>query len=390
MRQKLLRYLKIFLINFILLYFCLYVLEIFLNYNKDKLFLKTRLYYLNSVQKKISDEKFYLNIGPYKFIDKKHKILPLSGYENASIFLCLDENNKPITFFSDENGFNNHYSFKNNDYLLIGDSYVQGMCVDKKNNLNSQFYKLSLKSTSMGVAGNGPLLEFATYKEFESLKNYKDVILFITIENDYWDLYHEKENKILINYLDNKDFKQNFSSYETKSLKKKILDDFFKNKTKRIFNDRLSVYHFNLKELGNLIENILKKESKLNTEYLNDKSLDILYFKILSNFKKISDQKNKNFFVVFNSISPDLFFPETKNEIILNEILTKNKLKQIKLYLKKNDIKFFDFNDFLLKNYKTKKDLEKIFKKINGRWDHYTEYGYYELVNQIKINLFNN
>ena len=65
------------------------------------------------------------------------------------------------------------------------------------------------------------------------------------------------------------------------------MDDFFKNKTNRIFNDRLSVYHFNLKELGNLIENILKKESKLNIEYLNDKSLDVLYFKILSNFKKI-------------------------------------------------------------------------------------------------------
>ena len=66
------------------------------------------------------------------------------------------------------------------------------------------------------------------------------------------------------------------------------------------------------------------------------------------------------------------------------------KLKKMQLFLRKNEIKFFDFNEYLLKKFKSKKDLEKIFNIIDGRWDHYTEYGYYELAKQIKINLLKN
>ncbi len=383
-------YLKIFSLNLIMLYFFLYIIEIFLNYKKDKLFLKTRLYYLNLFQKDKTKDKFYLNIGPYKFLDKKNKILPLSGYEDSLIFLCMNENNKPITYLSDEYGFNNHNYHENNDYFLIGDSYVQGMCVDKTHNLNSQFFKHSIKTISMGVSGNGPLLEYATYKEFESRINFQNIILFITIENDYWDLNLEKKNKILLNYFKYENYNQNLISLENQIYKKKILDDFFKNKTKRFLNDFLSVYHFNLKEIGNGIENVFNQRSFKDLKYLEEESLDKLFFEILIKFKKDSEIKNKSFFVVFNSLNPDLIYPISQEEKNMNKILIEGKLKKMQLFLQKNKIKFFDFNEYLLKKFKSKKDLEKIFNRIDGRWDHYTEYGYYELAKQIKINLLKN
>ena len=187
--EKIKYYLKIFLINFFFLYSLLYLIELAINFKKDKLFKNTRLYYLNSLQGKDPNNKIYLNYGVYKLLDKKQNILPLSGYENSKILLCLDENNQPVFYFSDKHGFNNSIN-KENDFLLIGDSYVQGMCVHNKDNLNAQFKKFSLKTNALAVGGNGPLLELATFKEYKDYYNYKSVILFITPSNDFLDLRH--------------------------------------------------------------------------------------------------------------------------------------------------------------------------------------------------------
>ena len=186
--MKFLNYIKIILINFFLLYFLLYALEIFINLKNDKLFKKTRLYYLNKDSKKNSNQKIYLNFGSYKLIDKNNDILPLSGYEKSKILLCLNEKNEPIYFNSDKNGFNNENLNGNENILLIGDSYVQGMCVQTKDNLNAQFRKFNLNTSSLGVGGNGPLLEFATYKEFNLDYEFDKLVLFLTIDNDFYDL----------------------------------------------------------------------------------------------------------------------------------------------------------------------------------------------------------
>ena len=163
--EKIKYYLKIALINLLILYSLLYFIELAINFKKDNLFKKTRLYYLNSLQDK-NYNKIYLNYGVYKQLDKEQKLLPLSGYENSKILLCLDEKNRPVFYFSDKYGFNNIINEKN-DFLLIGDSYVQGMCVHNKDNLNSQFKKFSYTTNNLAVGGNGPLLELATFKEYK-------------------------------------------------------------------------------------------------------------------------------------------------------------------------------------------------------------------------------
>ena len=366
---------KIICINLILLYFFLYIFELFINFNNNNLFQKTRLYYLNKDRGKKPGDKIYLNFGSYKLIDEKIDILPLSGYENSKILLCLDENNKPIYFNSDTNGFNNSKTDKRS-ILLIGDSYVQGMCVNNNYNFNKQFEKYNLNASSLGVGGNGPLLEFATFKEYKLNYKFESIILFITPDNDFYDLSKEKKNKILMNYLNNDNYIQNLSIKENREKKIKILDDYFGNKTNRLWNDFFSVYHLNLKQVGNLFEKLIKKKNLYNNEYLylQNQELDRLFIKILDKFIIETKKDNKAFYVVFNSVTPDILYPKTFDQQTFKKLIN-DKIDMIKSHLKKQNINFYDFNDYLIKNYDDK-NISNIFKTINDKWDHYTNEGF--------------
>lgn len=373
--------LKILCINLFLLYFFLYIGEILINYNKNQLFQKTRLYYLNKKIKKNSS-KIYLNFGSYKLLDKVNlNHLPLSGYNQAKILLCLDEYNKPIYYNSDKNGFNNEIYQEQNDILLIGDSYVQGMCVKNSENFNGQFKKFDFNTTSLGVAGNGPLLEYATFKEFKSQYKFKKLILFITPDNDFYDLSNEINNKILINYLLNKNFLQDLSNKDKKNEKKNILNEYFNNKTKRFANDFLSVYHFNLKEIGNLIENVFSKKIKEDYFYLQNEKIDEVFFEIIKHFNDYLTYQNIDFYIVFNSVTPNILYPSNLESRKYKRLLD-IKVSKIKELLDENQIKYLDYTQFLLKNY-NKNNINFVFKKINNRWDHYTEKGYYTLTSNI-------
>ena len=368
----------------------LYICELFLNYKNNNLFKKTRLYYLNKLKKDDPITNVYLNFGVYKLLDKKNIIIPLSGYENSKILLCLDENNLPVYFSSDQNGFNNEIN-KYNDFLLIGDSYVQGMCVNNENNLTSQFRKFSYKTNILAVGGNGPLSQLASFKEYKDDYSFKNVIIFITPDNDYKDLEAEIRNPILIKYLNIKNYKQNLKSDNNKKIKNSILNNYFGNKTDRIFNDFFSVYHFNLKNLGNSLENIFKKKNNLNKnfEYLNDQKLDIFFENILNEFIDNIEENHKKIYIVFNAVNPDILFPQNNENEELKYILINKKLINLKKFLDSKNISYFDYNNYLLQKF-DRNNINLIFKKINGRWDHYTENGFYKIVEEANKKFFLN
>ena len=385
--KKIFTYSKIVIINIIILFFFLYLIEITINYKNNNLFKKTRIYHLNIQKNKTYNQNVFLNIAGHKFLDNtKISVLPLSGYKNSTILLCVDENNKPIFYLSDKNGFNNKMNNTFNDFLLIGDSYVQGMCVNNKHNLNAQFKKHNYITTNLGMAGNGPLLEYATFKEYQNEYEYQDIILFITPDNDFYDLSNEKKNKILMKYINEENFTQKIK--ENESSKIEVINSYFGKKTERIFNDFLSIYHFNLKELGNTLEKIFKKENLTNNvpNYLEDDLIDLLFLRILNGFNNDAKNKNKKFYVVFNGLNPDILYPNTENENELNRIYIKDKLKKLKIYLNKNNIPYYDFNEYIIKNY-NKANITTLFKKINGQWDHYTEKGFLELTKKINTEL---
>ena len=75
-----------------------------------------------------------------------NKILSLSGISNKETILC-NENSYYAKYNSDNFDFNNPSRWQTKyDYLLLGDSIVEGFCVNEKIiNLNDRYYLDILK-----------------------------------------------------------------------------------------------------------------------------------------------------------------------------------------------------------------------------------------------------
>ena len=113
---------------------------------------------------------------------------------------------------SDRFGFNNpddEWDQTKIEYLLVGDSFTHGACVNRPNDIGSVLRKLSGNSVlNLGYGGNGPLIQYATLREYlkPGIKN----ILWLYFEgNDLEDLKFELKNDILVKYLKKSNFNQN-------------------------------------------------------------------------------------------------------------------------------------------------------------------------------------
>ena len=220
----------------------LYLFETYLTFNKstskenilkEKLYNKQtgkkwdnrRLFEIEKDLKKI-DEKIVVRFYPIFYIKEENSILPLSGISNSKTIHC-NENGYYSIYKSDRYGFNNpneEWDNKKVEYVLVGDSYPHGACVNRPNDISSVLRKLSGNSIiNLGFSGNGPLLQYATLKEY--LKpNVKKVLWLYYEGNDLTELLNEKKNRLLKNYLDNKNFTQNLTQ------KQNEIDNFLRNK----------------------------------------------------------------------------------------------------------------------------------------------------------------
>ena len=92
---------------------------------------------------------------------------------------------------------------------MVGDSFTHGACVNRPEDIGSVLRILSGKSVlNLGYSANGPLIEYATLKEY-LLPKVKKVLWVYYEGNDFKDLKNELKNKILKNYLTDNNFKQN-------------------------------------------------------------------------------------------------------------------------------------------------------------------------------------
>jgi len=176
---------------------------------------------------KKNDNKITISYHPSYLIDKNYSNVPflLSGLSNSKIIYC-NENGYYSIYKSDRYGFNNpdnEWDKKEIEYLLVGDSFTHGACVNRPNDISSVLRNLSKKSVlNLGISGNGPLIEYATLREYLNTKVKK--VLWIYYEgNDLGDLKIEKENNILISYLKDLNFTQNLK------LKQNDIDTLFSN-----------------------------------------------------------------------------------------------------------------------------------------------------------------
>jgi hypothetical protein len=143
----------------------------------------------------------FIGIGQ---LEANENILPLSGVANRNTIHC-NEGGITSIFKSDRYGFNNpdeEWNSSDIKWLLTGDSFVLGACVEQGNDFAGQLRDLSGDSAiNLGGDGFGPLFELATLKEYGASIKPEIVLWFYFDENDLVNLDKEKTSQILVNYL---------------------------------------------------------------------------------------------------------------------------------------------------------------------------------------------
>lgn len=127
----------------------------------------------------------------------------LSGFPGSSMLLCAPDGDA-ITYKADRLGFNNPDNVYDSpvDVLVLGDSFVEGFCLPKGDDLVSQLRVGNLNVVSAGIRGNGPLIELATLGRYGPVLKPRHVFMVFFEGNDWKNLGYELSADWLRSALD--------------------------------------------------------------------------------------------------------------------------------------------------------------------------------------------
>lgn len=116
----------------------------------------------------------------------------LSGFPSTQVVLCTS-NKGVVSYTADRFGFNNpdHVYDKRLDVMLLGDSFVEGFCLPPGEDLASRLRGRGLSTASIGIRGNGPLMELATLGRFGETLRPRRVVMVFFEGNDWENLERE-------------------------------------------------------------------------------------------------------------------------------------------------------------------------------------------------------
>ena len=315
-----------------------------------------------------------------KLTNIDENILPLGGVSNTTTVFCKEGETFSI-YKSDRYGFNNPDQEWNNEkivWFLIGDSFVQGSCVQPGDDFASRIRMLTKQSAiSLGMSGNGPLTELASLKEYSFKKSPKVVLWFYFERNDLEDLRNEKSNSILMNYL-NENFTQHLHSKQLQIDKK--LNMYIQHAEKE--------YQKEILKEDKDAEKFLSFKKIIRLQILRDKTaldrglnfgIDPLFEKIMIEAKNfVNDWDGRLYFIYL----PDKERYSSK-KIKDNNYLNRSEIIEL---INNLDIPLIDIHeDFFIKQ---ADPIEFFAQRIYG---HYSPDGYNEISKVIinKINLLN-
>lgn len=342
-----------FIIIFLSFGFSLYLIEGYLIFKekisrvdvvKEKIYKKktgknydqrTKLEFFKELNKKEKDVTLALSPGYY--LNKNIEIFPFSGVSNSKTVYC-NENGYYSIYDSDRYGFNNpdnEWDKKKTEYLLVGDSFTHGACVNRPNDMASVLRTLSKKTVlNLGYRGNNPLIEYAVLREY-LVPGVKNIVWFFFEGNDLKLLGEELSNEILAKYLKDENFSQGLKSKQDKIdfLARKIIEieksresssfkfyKFLKIVNLRFFLNNFYLSNSNKKDLDNEVYLDFKNILKL-TKDLSSKNNSQLYFVYLPEFSRYkSEYDNSNYLKVANIIKElDIPFIDVHEEIFKKE-----------------------------------------------------------------------
>jgi len=360
--KKIKTYLLIILISII---FSLYTIEAYLSYLAHSENFLTRIktfkektgknYDTRTLSEIFNEKKKYEKIAIRylpKFLinNNNYDLFPLSGISNTKTIHC-NENGYYSIYTSDRYGFNNPdevWNERNIEYILVGDSFVHGACVNPPNEISSVLKNISHKPVlNLGYTANGPLIEYSILREYFK-KGTKNIIWFYS-EGDLEDLKDELNNKILLRYLNENLFTQNLISnqnYINDIIRKLILEISITEDTKfakyskenlRIDKKNLSIKYKVLKFIRlNYTKNFAKNYYK-NFTSLNDPQNEKLPY---DEFREI--MKKANNFALKNNCKFYFVYLPRMNKYKLN--FDDTPYKNVKKIVKDLNIPFIDIH----------------------------------------------
>ena len=354
---------KIILINLIVFYSLLLILNLILY-----------LRIINSTQSVIKHNDileakkngFYSSIYPKTILDydsikslsQKYNFIPLASIPDENVFLC-DEGYGLIKFKNDKYGFrndNNEWDSFEESTLLIGDSYVQGHCVHENYTIKGLLKSKGIKTLNLGIGDSSFDEYYQIINNVTLNRTPRNIILIIYAGNDFMDIPDKYNDKINENYI----FKKNYPPLKTngiiffKELKKIIIDeDFLKKKENYLSN------FFKDNAKLTLIRSALRNNFQTD---ISAKGICVLNVGLLGNkceyynsyrkirglieltVKRCNSKNNCSFFVtiipenkLINKEKIFAYFTEQTSNFLINNYEKEKKLKYISL----NNINFY-------------------------------------------------
>jgi len=329
------------------------------------------------------DKNIVISMYPDYFLKHNNlKIYPLSGISNRETILC-NENGYYAIYQSDRYGFNNPdnlWNYNEIDFVMFGDSFLHGSCVNEKDSITGQFKNILPKKTALnlGIGSTGPLIQLATLKEYLPLIKTKNILWFYYEGNDLRNLKSELQNKILLKYLNNENFTQNLKDQHKKidNILLKILNK--KRTPTQLLENNRGFYSF--LKLTFLRRYIFSFFDSFNKKDVVNSDNDVRsLIKIIKAAKKISKNNNSNFYFVY---IPDI------RRLDLNEIDSAEykKYNLIKNKLKESDVKIIDLYEELFQKIENPLVLYPFKLKAVA---HFSEYGNKLIAETLRNNLSN-
>ena len=243
---------------------------------------------------KTNNNNLSVTVGPQQFnlIEKKYFLL--SGVSKSKTINC-NENGYYSIYESDRYGFNNpDLEWENNpDILIIGDSFSFGACVHNKDSIAFLLRENTKKSLiNLSYPGLGPLTQYVSLREYFPKKTNK-IIWFFYEGNDLLDLKRELKNKILMSYLNDKNFSQNLK------IKQILFNDLYKKKMQEELDEIKN--RKNIKKKYDLFKTILDivKLNNFRTFFIKDELPLNKFVEIVKKVKLFSIKNKSELYFVY-------------------------------------------------------------------------------------------
>jgi hypothetical protein len=129
-------------------------------------------------------------------------LLPLAGLSHRATFLCR-EGDGPVSYFADRFGFHNPDSAweEQGALALLGDSFVQGHCVQEGQQLAALLEAGGRRILNLGLRGSGPLSQLGVMQEYALPQRPKRILWFLLANDFLYDLNRELRQPRLAAYF---------------------------------------------------------------------------------------------------------------------------------------------------------------------------------------------